>query len=737
MTNEQWKRYWKLRGWLLDMLASLPPSTLEQLICSFDIPQVLIQKYKQEPDEQIPPMLRAVYLVYLFKAYGLKLIDVKEILEANTKTSFPKLAELIELDKLNKGRELRCEQESGSIDLALGPFEGTNVSKILRNASGKSNHSVLSKRNKIRQKHEIKAERFINRNEEQDRFHEVINSRGSICFYGEIKSGKTALWKHLHAEILSQSPLEYNSKPLHKMEPLLYPSLKSVGDLSAKIFESCALKLYDQADSSGKTVPFNYKNPSHRDILKKLSALIFIDDCNLEEDEFSKLTELLEKCSLVLTSSRRLFRYDPENEGFNKRLKGLGIDYALSLFKKVTTQLINEDSVEIEELDLVSEDEIQEFCGLLEYYPGQIVSIIESCVKFKYKLSKAVQKLRTLSSENRYEKLLGDISNRASDKQKKALGFLALFNGLPVRADHLAQLVSDDNIIDELSGLTRSHIIEFDGVSFRLSNNLAKTFQENWIGNNSLRESLNYFIEWTYLYQDSPEALLEEADLILHLFSLAKEASLWQEALLLGRFVEASMPLNGWWDAWGNLLNAMLNASEQLGDISGQAFVRHELGTHALCMERFGDARDYFETALQLREGLPGQLGIDVTRHNLQQVELALNGNAAADDTDNEPPENGDSNDSPTSPETNDNGSVPPAPRPSSSPSPWLAVTIGGIIAIPGVLLLIDSMNQQPPDPPPIPELPSDAEIVDYLVGGEEWSYEDLQNCGQAKTAFF
>ena len=74
------------------------------------------------------------------------------------------------------------------------------------------------------------------------------------------------------------------------------------------------------------------------------------------------------------------------------------------------------------------------------------------------------------------------------------------------------------------------------------------------------------------------------------------------------------------------VLHGSLAAARALGDLAGEGWALHQLGSRALCQHEFETARQLLREALRLREGLADAEGAEATRHNLGLLPPPPNG---------------------------------------------------------------------------------------------------------------
>ena len=92
------------------------------------------------------------------------------------------------------------------------------------------------------------------------------------------------------------------------------------------------------------------------------------------------------------------------------------------------------------------------------------------------------------------------------------------------------------------------------------------------------------------------------------------------QVIALGRAIERAYALGQRWEAWGRILDIVLDAARQGGDQLAEGWALHQLGTRAFGMGERGPARARLEEALALRVLIGDHAGATDTRHNLDVV---------------------------------------------------------------------------------------------------------------------
>lgn len=90
-----------------------------------------------------------------------------------------------------------------------------------------------------------------------------------------------------------------------------------------------------------------------------------------------------------------------------------------------------------------------------------------------------------------------------------------------------------------------------------------------------------------------------------------------EDVIALGRAIDPFLTLRGLWDAWGRVLDSVLNAALRLGDRAVEAWALHQAGTRLVGLGNIPQATELLKRSLSLRQKLGDQIGVGYTHHNL------------------------------------------------------------------------------------------------------------------------
>jgi hypothetical protein len=339
-------------------------------------------------------------------------------------------------------------------------------------------------------------------------------------------------------------------------------------------------------------------------------------------------------------------------------------------------------------LSPVERSDAEKLCIALEGHPLRILQAVAIAREEKLSLAAIVQRVQSPAATGTWTK---EILLSLTEPQKLILTlFAALGANVALKAEHIAKITELPEVKPALEALLRRNLIQandevIDEVidkRYNLTSNLIKELeQEKWNSTPWMERTTSFFTKWVQQHCGTPEQLLQERDTILRVLEEAVGAGHWSIVLHLGRTVQGILALSGQWGAWDLVLKWMLLAARAMGDRAAEAFVLHQLGTRSLCLNEVANAQSYLTEALEIREVLNDQAGIEVTRHNLNFLV--------------EPPPLPDPLPQPL-----------PEPLPEPRPNPLnqkkRLFTLGGGVAVLllALLLLFPKPPQSPPPPP-------------------------------------
>ncbi|MEA5571354.1 choice-of-anchor D domain-containing protein [Calothrix sp. UHCC 0171] len=413
-------------------------------------------------------------------------------------------------------------------------------------------------------------------------------SKKSIEFYGDTGLGKSALLRYLNSFI--QGKRVFTDGTI-----FLNSHYQTVSDILQSLFDI----LYAS--------DITYK-PTDLEISQAVNGkkiLIILDDKNLTAAEIKQLQTTLPNCPLVLAStSKRLDETD-----FTNPLSGLTTRDALTF---VTQELeVNPDDFQA----------IEALANLLGGNPWLLRLAVTSINQEIYTLGELVLKLQPPATNH---VLIAGILAAIPKSDREILLILAAMNGVPLLATQVEALSGVSTTAIILQNLAKWHLVTIEQERYYINDILIRVLEKD---NNltAWRELIrNYFTNWAEKYQSLPSLLHSETDIFIEILTWGVKAENWQQVLRLVQAIESSLALGKQWGLWEKVLKLGLQAALTVNDKPAEAFMLHQLGSRALCLEDMAAARNYLTHALKIRKSLENENAANITQQNLNLISVIL-----------------------------------------------------------------------------------------------------------------
>ncbi|BAZ39599.1 AAA ATPase [Calothrix sp. NIES-4101] len=415
-------------------------------------------------------------------------------------------------------------------------------------------------------------------------------SKKSIEFYGDTGLGKSALLRYLNSfiqgkRVFTDGTIFFNSH------------YQTVSDILQSLFDI----LYSS--------DIAYK-PTDLEISQAVDGkkiLIILDDKNLTAAEIKQLQTALPNCPLVLAStSKRL-----DETCFTSQLSGITTRDALTFVTQELERTVNPDDFQA----------IEALANLLAGNPWLLRLAVTSINQEIYTLGELVLKLQPPATNH---VLIAGILAAIPKSDREILLILAAMNGVPLLATQVEALSGFSTTPLILQNLAKWHLVTIEQERYYINDILIRVLEKD---NNltSWREIiLNYFTTWAEKYQSLPSLLHSETDVFMEILSWGVKAKNWHQVLRLVQAIESSLALSKQWGLWEKVLKLGLQAALALNDKSAEAFMLHQLGSRALCLEDMAAARNYLTHALKIRKSLENENAVNITQQNLNLISVIL-----------------------------------------------------------------------------------------------------------------
>ena len=482
---------------------------------------------------------------------------------------------------------------------------------------------------------------LLNRKEEIDAATSALQSATPVAFHGPAGIGKTVLLRHLaHRPEADRFP-----------DGVVYLSARgrTWDDLLQSLFEA-----FYETDG-----PFKPTEMQVRHALQERRALIFLDDVGLQREEIEALMGLAPRSTFVLASEARVLW-----EGKAVPLRGLPLEDALALVERELGRSLEERERPAAEA----------LCTGLKGHPARI---LQAAARVREEGKSLEEVARYAQTPDPSRALTAEAVADLSQAQRRLLAVMALLDGAPFPADHLAALSGVRDVEPTLGALIRRRLVQAHSPRYSLAGGLGAYLQGVWDLTPWAERALAYFTTWAEKRHPSPSRVAEAAEPILRVLKWAAADERWPEVLRLGRAVEGHLALACRWGAWEQVLRQVLQAAQELGDRAAEAWALHQLGTRALCLGDTRAARDALTKALRLRESLGDEAGAAITRSNLDVLAKA-------------PPLRRPSR---------------PAPKPGLPTVAWVGIGLAAAAALVGLAILGWSLIARQPTPTPTEEV--------------------------------
>ena len=423
---------------------------------------------------------------------------------------------------------------------------------------------------------------LLGRNETMKSAIAALQSGQSVEFYGKSGIGKTVLLHCLAYETQVKSAFRDGVISLELLHP-------QKGDLLQCLYAA----FYESNPNELLT------NTQIRQLLQGKQALILLDDHHMRGREIAELMTIAADCTFILASP--ISRLSDKRYSFS--LSGLCVEDAVALIERKLQKSLS--------------DELADVRTICTTFKGHPMHLLLAAASVRDSLLTFAQIVSITGSPTPAKSLIVEIVESLPRRQRCILDVLLVMGDVGLRGHQITAITELPDAVGMLERLRRLFLIQVDGFRYRLSNTIIEALPPLQL-TATLEKAVAYFISWA---QNPNQSQIEsEIDAIVEVLGTAVKVGLRHEALCLVKVVESAIALHKRWDLWEQVLLQGLQAAEAEKDLAAVAWVWHQLGTRALCLEDQTSAITYLTKALKLRKSLADEPGIAVTSHNLSLI---------------------------------------------------------------------------------------------------------------------
>ncbi|MBW4604208.1 MAG: choice-of-anchor D domain-containing protein [Calothrix sp. FI2-JRJ7] len=414
-----------------------------------------------------------------------------------------------------------------------------------------------------------------------------LETNQSIEFYGSEGLGKSALLRHLLYFIRKNSIFTDGAVWFGN-------AYHSRGDLLQHLFE-----LFHESDTTYKPTYLETRRFLHN---KKL--LIFLDDVNLTSEDIQQLELILPDSRFIVASSSQKLSSSSSTElsGLSKR------DSIAFITQKLHQSISAEEIVTVEAL-----------ANLLSGHPYMMQLAVNCINKNVCTLSELVLKIQPPESSL---KLIKQILEVLSTEHQNILATLATVDGVRLSRVQIEALSEANDTSEILASLLDWNLIDTEFSRYSLNQTLVLALKQELVLTSFYERVLSNFITWAEKY---PEFVsLGTPNALIPILTWATQTERYSNILRLVKAAEAPLFLSKRWGLWEQVLKYGNIAAIALNDKQNEAWMLHQLGSIALCLDDTSvEAHKYLTSALKIRESLNLADEVAATSQNLKLVKIS------------------------------------------------------------------------------------------------------------------
>ncbi|PAX51832.1 choice-of-anchor D domain-containing protein [Brunnivagina elsteri] len=415
-------------------------------------------------------------------------------------------------------------------------------------------------------------------------------SKQSIEFYGDSGFGKSALLRHFTHFIQTNRVFPDGTIFLNSR-------YQTASDLLQSLFD-----IFGESD-------ITYK-PTDLEISKALESkqvLLILDDTKLTPAEIKELQIALPNSRFALASSTKRL----DENSFSTALTGFTARDALTFVTQELERTVNPDEFQ----------SIEVLANLLGGNPWLLRLAVTSINREVYTFPELVLQLQFSATS---DVLIQGILAVIPKSECTILAILAAVNGIPLLAGQVEALSGITATPGILQNLTKWNLVENEQDRYYINDVLIAVLQKEWDLNYWHELILDYFTTWAERYSRLPSLLRSETDVLMETLTWAVKVERWQQVLRLVEAIETPLALDKQWGLWDIVLQSGLQASIVIKDKATEAWLLHQLGSRALCLEEMGKARNYLAHAVKIRNALGDENAVNISQKNFNLINTML-----------------------------------------------------------------------------------------------------------------
>ncbi|MDH3260480.1 MAG: hypothetical protein OEM84_05850 [Acidimicrobiia bacterium] len=500
---------------------------------------------------------------------------------------------------------------------------------------------------------------------------------GPVQVFGEAGIGKSFLLRHLaHSQAAETARdgavyVEGLGRPLEDVLQALFESF----------YESALPQL------GLKPTPTQIRNA-----MAEIRASVVLDDFAGDRTQLEQVLRVAHGCIVLVAGEEETLL----SEGAARPLGGLAVADASELFSNAAGRSFNEEE----------NAAILAFCRAVEGHPASIVRTARRLGRGEMGFDDLNNIIAGMDTHAPMSNLAG-VGLGLTERRLLAVLAAVAPAVLPVSA--VAAVAEEPDAGRMLANLAERGLVQAASPRYRLSPDLVSLLElPDW--REASLERLNSWVT------DGAEAsLVAEAGPAFDVLARwAAGRNLDAELVGLARNVTPALAVARRWGSLRSILEAAQSSARAAGDVAGQGWALHELGTLEVCSGEPAKGVEMLGRAEALRLAVGDTLGLEVTRHNLEQAFLLPGVTPPESPPEEVPPDEGPPEDGPPETSSPDPGMIepepeaappeppPPEPPPPSPPTPrrpgwprWIKLLIP-IVLIAVIAVVI--MNIRPPD---------------------------------------